>query len=208
MGIIEGFPSVCDGSDLFLRVVPVGDPGAGLRPFHDTERLRSGRSADPSAAIIDSRSVPTVEAGSDECGDDAGKMIKGRKRHLAAQVHPAHIQDRDGTRPLLLALQAGQNTVQIVCADGAYGGDKLASTLKEANCPITVEVIGKPGDAKGFVVMSRRWMVERTFGYLRRCRRLSRDFERSIASALAWLLLALSHVLMRRLGRMKVIVTN
>ncbi len=94
---------------------------------------RSGRSADPSAAIIDSQSVPTVEAGSEECGDDAGK------------------------------------------------------TIKEANCSITVEVTGKPRDAKGFVVMSRRWVVERSFGWLHRCRRLSRDFERSIANALAWL---------------------
>ncbi len=119
--------------------------------------------------------MPTVEAGSEECDDDA------------VQVHPAQIQDRDGARPLLLALQAGQNTVQIVCADGAYGGNKLASTLKEANCPITVAVIGKPRDAKGVVVMSRCWVVERSFGWLRRCRRLSRDFERSIASSLAGL---------------------
>ncbi len=96
--------------------------------FTTLERLRSGRSADPSAAIIDSQSVPTVEAGSEECGDNAGK------------------------------------------------------TIKEANCPITVDVIGKPRDTKGVVVMSRRWVVERTFGWLRRCRRLSRDFERSIAS--------------------------
>ncbi len=161
--------------------------------------------------------MSTVEAGSEECGDDAGKTIKSRKRHLAvdvdgntlaAQVHPAQIQDRDGARPLLLALQAGQNTVQIVFADGACGGDKLAGALKEANCSITVEVTGKSRDAKGFVVMSRRWVVERSFGWLRRRRRLSRDFERSIANALAWLLLALSRVLMRRLGRMQVTVTN
>ncbi len=143
-----------------------------------------------------------VEAGSEECGYDTGKMT------FAAQVHPAHIQDRDGARPLLPALHAGQNTVQIVFADGAYGGNKLASALKEANCPITVEVIGKPRDAKGVVVMSRRWVVERSFGWLRRCRCPSRDFERSIASSLAWLLLALSRVLMCRLGRMQVIGTN
>ncbi len=123
-------------------------------------------------------------------------------------VHPAHIQDRYGARPLLLALQAGQNMVQIVFADGAYGGDKLASALKGMNCPITVDVIGKPRDTKGVVVMSRRWVVERSFGWLRRCRRLSRDFERSIASALVWLLLVLSRVLMHRLGRMQVTVTN
>ena len=124
---------------------------------------RSGRSANPSAAIIDSQNVPTVEAGGEECGDDAGKTIKD---------------------------------------------DKLAGTLKEANCPITMEVIGKPRDTKGIVVMSRRWVVERSFGWLRRCWRLSRNFERFIASALAWLLLALSRVLMRRIGRMQVTVTN
>ncbi len=170
--------------------------------FTTLERLRLGLSADPSAAIIDSQSVTTVEARSEECGDDAGKVT------LAAQVHPAHIQDRDGARPLLLAVQAGQNTVQIVFADGACGGDKLVGALKEANCSITVEVTGKSRDAKGFVVMSRRWVVERNFGWLRRFRRLFRDFERSIASALAWLLLVLSRVLMRRLGRMQVTVTN
>ncbi len=98
--------------------------------------------------------------------------------------------------------------MQTVFADGACGGNKLASTLKEANGPITVEVIGKPRDTKGGVVMSRRWVVERSFGWLHRCRRLSRDFERSIASSLAWLLLALSRVLMRRRGRMQVTGTN
>ncbi len=155
-GITEGFPGVYDGSDLFPRVVPVGGPGRVCACFTTLERLRSGRGADPSAAIIDSQSVPTVETGSDGCSDDAGKTIKGRKRHLAvdgtalvAQVYPAHIQDRDGARPLFLALQAGQNTVQIVFADGAYGGDKLASALKEANCPITVKVIENPGTPRG-----------------------------------------------------------
>ena len=133
--------------------------------------------------------MTTVEAGSDECGDDADRRSK------TASV----------TLPALLA---SQNTVQIVFADGAYSGDKLASALKEVNCPITVEVIRNPRDAKGVVVMSRRWVVERTFGWLRRCRRISRDFERSIASALACLLLALSRVLMHRLGRMQVTVTN
>ncbi len=185
--------------------------------FTALERLRSGRSTEPSAAIIDSQSVTTVEAGSGGCGYDAGKKIKGRKRHLAvdtdgnllvAQVHPANIQDRDGAVPLLLALQAHQETVRTVFADSAYGGDKLATALKEANCPITVEVIKKAKDGKGFVVIPRRWVVERTFGWLRRCRRLCKDFERSIASALAWLRLALIRVLMRRLARNHVTVTT
>ena len=98
--------------------------------------------------------------------------------------------------------------VGTVFADSAYGGDKLATALKEANCPITVEVIKKAKDGKGFVVIPRRWVVERTFGWLRRCRRLCKDFERSIASALAWLRLALIRVLMRRLARNHVTVTT
>ena len=184
--------------------------------FTALERCRSGRAAEPSAAIIDSQSVTTVEAGRDGCGCDAGKKIKGRKRHLAVdtdgnplvvQVHAANIQDRDGAVPLLLALQARQNTVRTVFADSAYGGDKLASALKNATCPITLEVIKKAKGAKGFVVIPRRWVVERSFGWLRRCRRLCKDFERSIASALAWLQLALIRVLMRRLARNQVTVT-
>ena len=157
-----------------------------------------------------------MEAGRDGCGYDAGKKIKGRKRHLAVdtdgnplvvQVHAANIQDWDGAVPLLLALQARQNTVRTVFADSAYGGDKLASALKKATCPITLEVIEKATGAKGFVVIPRRWAVERSFGWLRRCRRLCKDFERSIASALAWLQLALIRVLMRRLARNQVTVT-
>ncbi len=90
----EGLSGVYDDSDLFLRVIPVGVPEQVCARFTTLGRLRSGRSADLSAAIIDRRNVPTVEAGSEECGDNA------------AQVHPAHIQDRDGARPLLPALQA------------------------------------------------------------------------------------------------------
>lgn len=158
-----------------------------------------------------------MEASRDGCGYDAGKKIKGRKRHLAvdtdgnplaAQVHPANIQDRDGALPLLLELQARQGTVRTVFADGAYGGDKLAGALKQAHSPITVEVVKKARDGKGFVVIPRRWVVERSFGWLRHCRRLSKDFERSAASALAWLRLALIRVLMRRLARNQVTVTN
>ena len=124
-----------------------------------------------------------MKAGSDGCGYDAGKKIKGRKRHLVvdvngnllvAQVHPANLQDRDGAVPLLLELQTHQETVRTVFADSAYGGDKLATALKEATCPITVEVVKKNKESKGFVVLPRRWVVERTSGWLRRCRRLSK----------------------------------
>jgi len=181
------------------------------------ERQRTGRSAAPTAAIIDSRSVSTVEARSDTCGYDAGKKIKGRKRHLvvdadgnplAAQVHPADVQDRDGAVPLLLALQAERKTVETVFADSACSGDKLASALVAAGCRVTVEVVKKPKGTKGFVLLPRRWVVERTFGWLRRCRRLAKDVERTIASSLAWFHLAMIRVLLRRLGRWELPVIN
>ena len=84
----------------------------------------------------------------------------------------------------------------------------FGGALKQAHCPITVEVVKKAKDGKGFTVIPRRWVVERSFGWLRRCRRLSKDFERSIASALAWLRLTLIRVLMRRIARNQVTVTT
>lgn len=183
----------------------------------DLERMRCGRRTEPSAAVVDSQSVPTVEAGRAGSGyDDAGKRVKGRKRHiavdvdgnlLAAQVHPAGVQDRDGAVPLLVELHRRRSTVQTVFADGGYAGDKLRTALREAGCQVTVDVVRKPADSKGFEVLPRRWVVERTFGWLRRCRRLSKDFERTMASGLAWLRLALVRVLVRRLARHQVSVT-
>ncbi len=92
-------------------------------------------------------------------------------------------------------------------ADSACGGGKLAAALAAADCPVTVEVCRKPKGGKGFVLIPRRWVVERSFGWLRRCRRLAKDVARSIASSLAWFQLAMIRVLMRRLGRCKVPVT-
>ena len=109
--------------------------------------------------MVDSQSVPTVEAGRAGSGyDDAGKRVKGRKRHiavdvdgnlLAAQVHPAGVQDRDGAVPLLVELHRRRSTVQTVFADGGYAGDKLRTALREAGCQVTVDVVRKPADSKG-----------------------------------------------------------
>ena len=116
-GVTEGFPGVYDGSELFLRAVPSGvldRIGAG---FTALERRRSGRSADPSAAIIDSQSVATLEVGEDGCGCDAGKKIEGRKRHLAVdtdgnplvvQVHAANVQDRVARFPCCWRYRPGR----------------------------------------------------------------------------------------------------
>ncbi|MGW0633242.1 IS5 family transposase [Streptomyces sp. NPDC002758] len=177
--------------------------------LRDQVRLAEGREREPSAAVIDSQSLRGAETvGADTRGWDAGKKVGGRKRHvivdtigllLVVMVTAASVQDRDGARPALAFLRELYERITLVWADGGYAG-KLVDWAQD-KLRLTLEIVKRSDDAKGFVVLPRRWVVERTLSWICRRRRCVRDYERLPEHHEAMVLWAMIMLMRRRLAR-------
>ncbi len=181
------------------------------RTLREKVRLAVGRKPSPSAAILDSQSVKGAEQGGAAIGYDAGKKVSGRKRHVVVDtlglilgvcVTSAAVQDRDGAATLLSELYLLFGRLQIIWADGGYAGALVAwvKALRPFG-RLHLEIVRRSDDAKGFKLVRKRWIVERTFSWLYKCRRLARDYERRVDHSESQTYVCMCRLMLKRLAQ-------
>lgn len=172
-------------------------------------RAAEGRDSEPTAGIVDAQTIRGADTvGADSRGYDAGKKTNGRKRHvivdtvgllLVVMVTAASMQDRDGGRLVTAAVAKAHPKLRLIWADGGYAGQLVAWVAEKLS--IVVEIVRKLAGQRGFEVLPRRWVVERTFAWLMKCRRLAADYERKTEHAEAMVTWAMVGLMTRRLAR-------
>ena len=178
--------------------------------LRDQVRATAGRDPAPTAGVLDAQSIKSSEGG-EARGFDAGKKTTGRKRHivvdtmgllLVVMVTAASVQDRAGGKAILDRLAARFPTIALIWADGGYANRVDAGLLDWARdkLRILVTIVRRSDDAKGFQVLARRWVVERTFGWLVRNRRLARDYERLTSTSETMVKIAMIRLMATRLA--------
>jgi putative transposase len=175
-------------------------------------RRAVGKQPDPSLGIMDSQTVKATEAGG-ERGFDGGKKINGRKRHILVDtlglllvlvVHSANIQDYDGARQVLQQAQTKSSRLQKVIADGIYTKNGLVNWVKR-QFRFILEIVTRDKEQKGFVLLPKRWIVERTLAWLGRNRILSKEYERLTQTSESDVYIASIRLMLRRLDRRQTI---
>ncbi len=174
-------------------------------------RVSEDRDPSPSVASVDSQTVPTAVMVSDTVGYDAGKKLKGRKRFtlvdtlgllLMVQVVAANVPEREGAKQLLSTMNHERHRVPRLVRiwfDGGFSGPDFLHWVMDT-CRWIVDVVLRPNGSKGFVLLPKRWTVERTYGWLHWCRRLNLDYERLPASSEAFIYIAMIRLMLRRLA--------
>jgi putative transposase len=181
------------------------------RLLRELLRVQSGKAPTPTAAILDSQSVKMGDQRGPR-GVDAGKKINGRKRHvlvdtlgliLLALVTPAHLQDQDGAKLLLTPVLAALRRLQVIWADSKYGVVWLLAWVKGQRPygRLHLQVISRKPGQKGFAILPKRWIGERTFGWLVKSRRMVRDYEVRTDHSEAFIYLVMIRLMLRRLAK-------